>query len=65
MGCPKFIPEMGSRDLTDGTWIFPEGLVHYLKHHAIRPETDFLNHARQAGFHLPELTLPRLTDLGA
>jgi hypothetical protein len=46
---------MGACDLTDGTWLFPEGLVHYVRHHALKPPQDFLEHMRQCGFRVPEL----------
>lgn len=35
---------MGSNDLTDGTYIWPEGFVHYLEKHAIRPPEAFVKH---------------------
>lgn len=28
--------EMGNRDFSDGIYLFPEGLVHYLEHHAVK-----------------------------
>jgi hypothetical protein len=27
--------EMGNRDLTDGEWIWPEGLAHYIESHSV------------------------------
>jgi hypothetical protein len=33
---------VGSREFTDGTWVWPEGLVHYLDVHAVRPPDDFV-----------------------
>ena len=34
----------GSRDLTDGTWIWPSGLSHYLKEHDVRPPQSFIDY---------------------
>lgn len=45
--------EMGSRDLTDGVWIWPEGLHHYVaKHHVILPD-QFISHCRQNQWLIP------------
>ena len=53
-GCSNHL-DMGTSDLTDGTWLFPEGLVHYVRHHALKPPPDFLEHMRKGGFRVPEL----------
>lgn len=37
---------MGHRDLTDGVYVWPEGLAHYVKAHAVRLPDDFLAHVR-------------------
>ena len=37
MGCAAVPKDIGTQDLTDGVWLFPEGLVHYVRHHAVRP----------------------------
>ncbi len=34
----------GSADMTDGTYIYPEGLVHYIEKHHVRLPIDFVNH---------------------
>lgn len=36
---------IGSSDLTDGTFIWPEGLSHYVTEHAVRPPQAFIQHA--------------------
>jgi hypothetical protein len=41
---------MGSGDLTDGTWIWPEGLAHYVEEHGICLPDEFLADARTSGF---------------
>jgi hypothetical protein len=40
---------MGSRDLTDGIWIWPEGLVHYVETHHLALPAEFME--RIAGYH--------------
>ena len=34
----------GSKELTDGTYCWPEGLAHYLSAHAVRLPDDFVAH---------------------
>ena len=50
------IPNNGSRDLTDGTWLWPEGLSHYVLVHKIALPDEFLAHARMNGFTIPPTT---------
>jgi hypothetical protein len=38
--------EMGSRELTDGEWIWPEGLAHYVGHHDVVLPEAFVDHCR-------------------
>jgi hypothetical protein len=33
---------LGTRDLTDGDWIWPEGLAHYVTEHAVRLPDEFV-----------------------
>jgi hypothetical protein len=33
---------MGGRDLTDGVWMWPEGLAHYVERHAVRLPDEFV-----------------------
>jgi len=37
---------MGSREYFDGEWAWPEGLVHYVRDHAVRLPAEFLERAR-------------------
>lgn len=37
----------GSLDLTDGTYLWPEGLAHYVAEHGVRLPARFVEHARQ------------------
>src|SRR5688572_28369204 len=37
MSCTGIPRDIGSRDLTDGVWIFPQGLAHYVRLHQLKP----------------------------
>ena len=50
--------EMGAREMTDGTWAWPEGLAMYVERYAVRLPEEFVSHARANGFRIP-------TDLDA
>jgi hypothetical protein len=39
--------EMGTKDLSDGTWVWPEGLSHYVEVHAIRLPDEFVETMRE------------------
>ena len=56
MGCEGVPSDIGTQDLTDGTYVFPEGLVHYIKSHNLKPEQDFISHIKANNFTVPELT---------
>ena len=36
--------KMGSWDLTDGVWVWPEGLVHYVEAHRVLLPEEFVDH---------------------
>jgi hypothetical protein len=36
--------KMGSSDLTDGVWIWPEGFVHYVEKHNVKPDQKFVDY---------------------
>lgn len=40
---------MGSRDLTDGEWVWPEGLSHYVRAHGVTLPDQFLHHVESGG----------------
>ena len=42
----KMWSEMGSRDFTDGIWIWPEGYIHYLEVHGVKPPLAFIRRVR-------------------
>ena len=47
--------EMGSRDLTDGDWVWPEGLSHYVEFHDVMLPEHFIAHCRSRDWHIAEL----------
>jgi hypothetical protein len=56
--------QMGSRELTDGLWIWPEGLSHYVRAHDIILPEQFVAHAL-AQERPPTLPSDPLSDFGA
>lgn len=54
---------LGSDELTDGRWVWPRGLAHYVeKHHVLLPD-PFLTHVRSGGSTVSSLEgLPEPTD---
>jgi hypothetical protein len=41
-GCEDPVP--GSADMTDGVWVWPEGLAHYIEEHNVRLPVEFVAH---------------------
>lgn len=52
-GCPE---QNGHRELTDGRWVWPEGLSHYVRAHDVRLPDAFIRDALAAT--APALALP-------
>jgi hypothetical protein len=46
--------EMGSRCLTDGEWVWPEGLAHYVEKHDVCLPDEFVASMRENGWAIPE-----------
>jgi hypothetical protein len=44
---------MGSRCLTDGSWVWPEGLVHYVEVHHVRLPEEFIQEVQQRDWQIP------------
>lgn len=44
--------EMGSAELSDGVWIWPEGLAHYVARHDVRLPEEFVEHAHANEFRI-------------
>ena len=40
----------GCAELSDGVWLWPEGLAHYVAHHGVRLPDEFLDHVRNRGY---------------
>ena len=45
--------KMGHGEYTDRVWLFPEGFLHYVRRHAVKPPPDFLEHMRRMNFSVP------------
>jgi hypothetical protein len=45
---------MGCRCLTDGIWVWPEGLAHYVDFHDVYLPEEFISTMRQHGWRMPE-----------
>ena len=45
--------EMGDCEMTDGTWLWPVGLVHYVSDHDLQLPTDFIVDAESNGWSSP------------
>ena len=56
--------EMGVADLTDGIWVWPEGLHHYVRHHHVRLPGEFIQTMRESAWRVRDsVTLSRLSRL--
>ncbi len=51
-------PDMGHRDLTDGTFVWPDGLAHYVEHHDVRLPSHFVAHVHARGAKVAPFELP-------
>jgi hypothetical protein len=54
---------MGSRDLTDGVWVWPEGLAHYVEEHDVMLPDAFLHTMRANEWKMPPNIQRRLTEI--
>jgi hypothetical protein len=45
---------MGDRDLTDGVWVWPEGLHHYVDKHDVMLPEEFVAHCRVQAWMIPQ-----------
>ena len=55
--------DMGSHDLTDGDWVWPEGLSHYVEFHDVMLPEQFIAHCRSSDWHVNEVTAIRSCQL--
>jgi hypothetical protein len=51
--CKIASAEMGSRCVTDGQWVWPEGLHHYIEHHCVRLPEEFVESMQRSGWQVP------------
>jgi hypothetical protein len=56
--CGEPDESMGHRELTDGEWLWPEGLVHYVQVHNVLLPSEFVETIRRNRF-----TVPRVSDI--
>ena len=42
--------KMGNLECTDGVWLFPDGFIHYVRYHGVKPPEKFLMHMRKANY---------------
>jgi uncharacterized protein (DUF952 family) len=47
--------DMGTSDLYDGEWVWPEGLAHYVERHSVRLPEEFVEGMRSRSWTVPEL----------
>lgn len=52
--------EMGNAELTDGTWIWPEGLAVYVARYSVRLPAEFIAHAERAPHHTQTVPVQEL-----
>jgi hypothetical protein len=52
--------EVGRRELTDGVFVWPEGLAHYVAKHGVRLPARLVTHVRARGGTVPRFVLPAL-----
>ena len=45
---------MGASDVTDGTWVWPRGLAHYIETHAVILPDEFIAHCKGNNWAMPE-----------
>jgi hypothetical protein len=51
---------MGHRDFTDGVWVWPEGLHHYVDKHDVRLPADFVEHCKAQEWTIPPDAIQRI-----
>lgn len=51
--------ENGRSELTDGEWLWPDGLAHYLEVHEVRLPEEFVDHVRTRALKVAEEEIDR------
>ncbi len=52
LGC-TLPAELGSSDFTDGVWVWPEGLSHYIESHSVVLAPEFIKHVASNNWTMP------------
>lgn len=47
--------QMGDAELSDGTWVWPQGLAHYVEKHQVTLPPEFVAHVRAGGYEVKSL----------
>lgn len=56
--------QMGNAELTDGEWVWPQGLAHYVEAHCVRLPSEFVGTMIANNFKIPDkLDVERLIEL--
>lgn len=55
--------DMGSKDLTDGEYVWPEGFAHYIECHHVKPPEAFIEKCKKHEIDLNEDELENLEEL--
>ena len=56
--CGASDEQMGSADLTDGEWLWPEGLAHYVETHSVALPAEFIETMKDNNWICPEVYVP-------
>jgi hypothetical protein len=56
---------LGDRDLTDGVWVWPEGLAHYVETHTVRMPDEFIDHMRSQAWRMATEPITPWVELAA
>lgn len=54
----------GTAEMTDGTYCWPEGLAHYVRHHNVRLPDEFVQHVEALAESVKGLPTPTFDKLG-
>lgn len=52
--CGRDFQSMGARELTDGYWVWPEGLSHYVRDHSVTLPAEFVRHVESSPASIPK-----------
>lgn len=55
LACPDTPSDIGTRDRTDGTYLFEKGLAHYVRARSVRSDKTFPTHSQAHDYRIPRL----------